>query len=291
MTEPELADIEEVDEESKDGLCFTTSVKLGKRRLTLNLEPTKKKKPLTVKEKVDLVHKLEYSPSECTYTLLEEAGWLRAFVVEATLLEQSTFQFLEQCKCSNASAPKEALLAFRASTQTSNEASVVQAMSRSIVHLVEELNSVYGTKTFVFANEWPVGPKRRRTDLAIFKIRNFRTYVIIEVKESIPMSLLKSEMKKIIPQLIFEMVLVSTTEKAGPGTKYLGVICDDYSFHSFELTMNSTTTFELVVESPMTARPFTLSGYASASGKEGEALEPLCKVIQSFVQATTPPPP
>ena len=291
MTEADIElDEVESEEESDDLSQFTTRVELGKRpMLTLNLAPQKKPKPLMVNEKVKLIHKLEYSPSQCTYGLLEAAGWLDTFCAETARLKRSPFHFLDQCKCTDHTGPKEALLKFRANTFMLGEASVVQAMAPSVVHLVDELNLVYGSNTFVSANEWPVGT-RRRTDLVIFRIKNLRTYVIIEVKETIPVNLQKSEVKKVLPQLIYEMVLISTNEKACPGTKYLGIICDDYSFHSFVLTMNTTTIFEEVAKAPMKERPFSLSEYTSSTGEGGKALEPLCRVVQSFVQATTPPP-
>ena len=280
----ETLSLDDIEEESD--LAFT-EIKLGKRRtLTLSLASRKKKKSLTVQEKVFLIRTYQFNPSDCTYALMEEAGWLGSFSSEMAPLKMDEFKLLEECKCTDSEKSKAYLISFRASAHTSTEAAVVQAITISVVHIVEELNTRFGCKTFQLGNEWPVASRHRRSDMAIFTIKNARTYVVIEVKETISIDLEKSPIKKILSQLLYEIVLLSAKEGAVAGTRYLGVMCDDYTFHSLVVTMNECLTFEAVAEKPVESRPFALSEYTTSSGKGGEALESLCRVVQSFVKGT-----
>ena len=201
-------------------------------------------------------------------------------------MSKDKFSILDECVCSNAASPKKALLSFRASAHTASEATLVQAVSIAMVHMVEELNLHNKGQSFRFGHEWPVGDRRRRSDLAIFRIVSHRTFIIIEVKESVPVDLEKTHLiKKTLPQLLYAIVLVSTREKAPDGTKYLGVLCDDYTFHAFTVVMNKCWSVSQAEQRQgVLERPFSLEGYQTASGSSGESLEPLCRVVQSFVR-------
>ena len=113
----------------------------------------------------------------------------------------------------------------------------------------------------------------------------WKYFVIIEVKESVPVDLEKTQIKKTLPQFLYAIVLVSTREKAPDGTKYLGVLCDDYTFHAFTVVMNKCRSVSQAEQGQgVLERPFSLEGYQTASGSSGESLEPLCRVMQSFVR-------
>ena len=207
------------------------------------------------------------------------------FVTEISKLKKDKFSILDECVCSNAASPKQALLSFRASAHTASEATVVQAVSMAMVHMVEELNLHNKGQSFRFGHEWPVGDWRRRSDLAIFRIVNHRTFIVIEVKESVPVDLEKTQIKKTLPQLLYAIALVSAREKAPDGKKYLGVLCDDYTFHAFTVVMNKCwSVSQAELGQGVLERPFSLEGYQTASGSSGESLEPLCRVVQSFVR-------
>ena len=91
------------------------------------------------------------------------------------LLKDSKFKFSEECKCKDTVTLKAALISLRSSAHTFTEATVVQAITGSVVHMVQELNTIYGPNTFKFGNEWPVGSRQRRSGIVIFRIKTMHT--------------------------------------------------------------------------------------------------------------------
>ena len=84
-------------------------------------------------------------------------------------LKDSKFKFSEECKYTDTVTPKAALFSFRSSAHTFTETTVVQVITGSVVHMVQELNTIYGPNTLNFGNKWPVGSRK------VFRIKTVHT--------------------------------------------------------------------------------------------------------------------
>ena len=95
--------------------------------------------------------------------------------------------------------------------------------------------------------------------------------MVIEVKETVPIDL----DKRVIPQLIYEIVLVSASKGTAEGTRYLAfaVVCEDYTFHSFAVTMTECWSFDQAAQTPVMNRYSLSLGVCFLFGKRRRSLE------------------
>ena len=189
-----------------------------------------------------LLERYQLPPSSATWDILYSKEWLPDIAEFLTAVDIPAQVPDGRCKA----APIETnVVMVKNSLPTSEKYSFV-ICANIISHVVNELNqNTGGLKLYRLDAEPSVQEENdarnnKRADFSILKIRNKRTYVIVEVKLSVPETLSSRE-KNDLAQLFLEIIYCCRKEKIN---RMLAILTNGFIWHTIALDTRFPITFE-----------------------------------------------